>query len=304
MKEKYRSRAPVTKITRSFRTPGIRIRYVRDYIKWQADTQLAALGASDPRRETLEANMNRLVKTLNTISPISQSGSQRQGLTPAAKSRLLQVIDPASPENPWREGSVRKRNHLVIRLLLELGIRRGELLGIKLSDINFRSNEVTILRRADDKADPRTYQPQAKTLARLLPLSEDLAALVHEYIFNIRAHIRNARRHEFLVVAIPSGSPLTLGAVNKIFHSLRDRFPALLKEVNAHILRHTWNDDFSESMDAAGVSETEEQRMRLYLMGWSKDSKMPALYTKRTTAKRAKKASLEMQSKTFGRTQK
>lgn len=42
----------------------------------------------------------------------------------------------------------------MLRWLLELGIRRGELLGVRLCDVDFQKLEVFIARRADSKDDP------------------------------------------------------------------------------------------------------------------------------------------------------
>ena len=57
----------------------------------------------------------------------------REGLEVAEVIRLRAVIEPDDPENPF-EPKVRFRNYLIIRLLLDLGIRRGELLGIRVED--------------------------------------------------------------------------------------------------------------------------------------------------------------------------
>ncbi|WP_374762262.1 tyrosine-type recombinase/integrase [Massilia scottii] len=95
-------------------------------------------------------------------------------------------MGPTSPDNPWHGNFARERNFLLIQWLEALGIRRGELLGIRISDIDFRNNTVQILRRADDPSDPRRYQPNAKTLDRVLPLSDGLVQMTQNYIINIR----------------------------------------------------------------------------------------------------------------------
>jgi len=51
--------------------------------------------------------------------------------------------------NPWRNLDARIRNGLIVRMLLDLGIRRGELLGIEIRDVDFRKNELTIHRTPD-----------------------------------------------------------------------------------------------------------------------------------------------------------
>jgi hypothetical protein len=47
-----------------------------------------------------------------------------EGLDKDVVARLRAVIEPDHPENPFTPG-VRFRNYMIIRLLLDLGIRRG-----------------------------------------------------------------------------------------------------------------------------------------------------------------------------------
>lgn len=66
------------------------------------------------------------------------------GVEKETEQRILEVINPKSPENPWKDVRVRVRNQLFIHMLLLLGIRKGEALGIKVEDVNFVKNSVTI----------------------------------------------------------------------------------------------------------------------------------------------------------------
>lgn len=92
----------------------------------------------------------------------------REGMKRAAVVQLRRVIEPDHPDNPFR-ADVRFRNYLIVRLLLDLGIRRGELLGIRVEDLELGSNgTVMVHRRPDDPLDPRTRKPNTKTESRLL----------------------------------------------------------------------------------------------------------------------------------------
>lgn len=75
---------------------------------------------------------------------------------------LFEVIKPGSDLNPFSI-DVQRRNRLMILLLFYLGIRGGELLNIRIQDIDFSTNRIRIFRRADELADSRTNQPHAKT---------------------------------------------------------------------------------------------------------------------------------------------
>lgn len=89
---------------------------------------------------------------------------------------------------------MQRRNRLMILLLFYLGIRGGELLNIRIQDIDFSANRIRIVRRADEQADSRTNEPNAKTRERLLPLAESLAQELHSYILQDRRKVRNAKK--------------------------------------------------------------------------------------------------------------
>ncbi len=94
-----------------------------------------------------------------------------------------------------------------------------------------------------------------------------------------------------------TGAPLSLSAVNAIFAELRNAFNGEFDAVTPHVLRHTWNDRFSEIMDIAKVSEAEEERMHSFLMGWAPTSKTSVNYTRRHVRLKAQQVSLAMQTK-------
>jgi len=86
---------------------------------------------------------------------------------------------------------------LIVVLLDELGIRAGELLAIKVSDIDFQSQEITIPRRHNDPEAPRHNQPVQKTLDRLLAISDELTLILTSYVLNDRRAYRG--RLAFLI---------------------------------------------------------------------------------------------------------
>lgn len=277
---------------------GIRMRYIRDYLAWLTCGQLMKLQQNDLCKK-LKVNADAVTASLNARLPSGggrSSVGQREGMTPEAFERLLEVIDPAFPDNPWTSMHARERNALAVLWLLSIGLRRGELLGIRISDIDFRENQVLIARRADNIDDPRPKQPLVKTRDRIVPLEPALMQRTHRYITGTRRTFPGARKHDFLFVANGTGAPMSLDALNKAFATLREKCPELPDNLTPHVLRHTWNDRFSEHMDTARVSEEKESKMRSYLMGWSETSGTAATYTRRHVREKAKKVSLDMQN--------
>ncbi|RUV68246.1 site-specific integrase [Mesorhizobium sp. M1A.F.Ca.IN.020.30.1.1] len=218
----------------------------------------------------------------------------REGLEEAEVARLRAVIEPDHPENPF-EPKVRFRNYLIIRLLLGVGVRRGELLGIRIEDCKLGSNgTVTVHRRPDDPDDPRKVQPSSKTEARVLPLNGRLTEILYEWIVHHRPKIAGARKHPFLIVDCDDGRPLSLSAVNKLMRRLRRRVPGLPEKLSAHVLRHSWNDAFSDAMDRKSVPGDQEAKWRARLMGWRREESAAA-YLRRTVRRRSNEVLIEMQ---------
>lgn len=297
--ERYRSRRIVQErkeIVPAF--SATRLRCIRDYLKWAAVNRMSRLDGNNEMRLALDAAMWFLVEGIEARLPPAESRgglNGREGLEPEVVSELLRVIQADSPDNPWHDEHSRRRNELIVLWLYYLGLRRGELLGVRVSDIDFRKGTVVIARRADDKNDPRKRQPNAKTRAREIPLASDLLEKTSDYVITFRAKLSGARKHEFLFVTSDTGRPMSIPAFSKIFVVLREKCQSLPRNLFAHLLRHTWNDRFSEEMDRRGVAEEIEKKTRSYLMGWSETSGSAATYTRRHIRKKAEQASLSMQ---------
>lgn len=275
-----------------------RLRAIRDFVSWLSLDRLSKHAFDDQCRIRLEDSRQLVCNAINARMPSGGSyggGNLREGLAPEVVETVLEVIDPHSSMNPWRGKHARHRNALVFHWLHLLGLRRGELLGVRISDINFQKGTVHVLRRADDPGDPRRYQPNAKTKARELPMSSGLVNMTRDYIMNQRRSLPGARKHDFLFVSSNNGAPLSIPSLNKVFSVLRRKCPDLPAELCPHVLRHTWNDRFSEEMDKNRVPEDVEKKSRSYLMGWSETSGTAATYTRRHIRKKAHEVSLAMQ---------
>ncbi|MBL0551294.1 site-specific integrase [Aeromonas caviae] len=212
---------------------------------------------------------------------------------------LFEVIRLGSEFNPFSI-DVQARNRLMILLLFHLGIRGGELLNIRVQDIDFSSLTIRIVRRADEVADSRINAPNAKTRERLIPLSEKLSDELHKYIINDRRKVRNATKNDYLFVTYKSGptlgQPISKAAYHKLITEIRAVSPQL-HAVTGHMLRHTWNRKFSERMDtcAEPISEERQEMIRSFLMGWKEGSGTAATYNRRFIQQKGYEAALALQ---------
>lgn len=242
--------------------------------------------------------------TLTTIKarvpPTTEQDDPREGLAPETAQHAAEIFDAASQLNAWRSEHARVRNHLIWSVLYHLGIRGGELLGIRIRHIDFRKGTLSIVRQADAQDDPRRRQPNTKTLGRELGISNVLQRQLSEYILQHRRRLKYAHKHDFLFVS-SSGAPLSSAALNKIFRVLRQKHPELPQSLTPHVLRHTWNDRFSEELDGHKVDPELEKSMRSFQMGWKPTSQSAAVYTRRFVRKKAQGISVELQKKIINR---
>lgn len=274
-----------------------RLRYIADYLEFVVGYFSATLPTA--LRSTLklesEAELKALRAEIPQVSRRAKLGA-REGLSEEDQARLLAVIHPDSPDNPWRRPFVRKRNWLIVVLLLATGMRQGELRGLQIRDLSPREPKLRIVRRADAQEDPRLIQPNAKTNDRELELTPAIMKKVWTYINEHRHGIKAARKHPHLIVA-DDGAPISSKTIDKLFMQLRNACPGLPVTLTSHVLRHTWNERFSEQADLMDLSEAREERARNEQQGWTSDSTTAATYTRRHDSRKGREVSLKLQEK-------
>jgi integrase len=282
-------------------TAAARLRYIASFLSWKADRYLLNLSTKSPTRAALVSAKDTVIAALRARVPDASgrnSTQQRMALEEALQERLWEVIRPGTPENPnpenpWKTYRTQVRNELIIRWFIGLGLRRGELLGARVADVDLRQNQVFIARRPDDVEDPRVDEPNTKTNDRLVVMAPRLAERTRHYIMEVRRSYPRARKHPFLFVA-SGGAPLSKSGLYAVFEELCDRHPEL-GPIFPHLLRHTWNFNFSVLIDETGESPEYEKKMRSRLMGWNPTSKTGDIYNGRHTERKARRASLQMQ---------
>jgi len=296
LKESMRMRSSKPPKEISPNTALTRINFVREYLDYCCNHQSYQTNNIESCLEALKETKNQLQVYLKHRAPkFQKSPYQKLGLTKEAQDQINNLIQVNSSLNPWVNEKTRERNFLIVRFLLETGMRRGEMLNVMVSDIDFRTHTVKVVRRPDNPQDPRINQPVVKTLSREIPVSEKLCLVIREYIRTNRNKGLLAKKHGFLFTSTTDGSPLTINGLNKIFRVIKDSSPQIKEQISPHILRHTWNDNFSDYCDVHKINSSEEERIRNSLMGWSPFSKMASTYTRRHTQEAAKKISEGMQ---------
>jgi integrase len=245
---------------------------------------------------------------------------------------LYQIIAPSSLKkvntlNPFPLGRIQFRNFLIIRLLLNYGLRVSELLLLEINSIkpNIQGDRYSLIVTTvdEDTDDPRHRMPSLKNphANRVLELDEQDYKFIDLYIKKIRSQNLH---HEFIFTSTDStNDPLSYNTVYDIFikidavitqyhpeYKSPDRFDSI-QRITPHITRHTWayltlqrlyeskyeklkhtsklaNIDFS----IAGLMEEAMDELRL-IGGWSQKSNMPRLYAKRFLSDKANSANIQ-----------
>lgn len=278
-------------------TRATRLRHIAQFLEFLAGYVEGSLPRAQGQELAAQAKQG-LAAFRGGIPRVSNRAKvgARTGLADEQVDLLLAVVNPESKANPWRRGFVRKRNWVIVVLLLATGMRRGELLGLQIRDIAQHTAQLEILRRADDPDDPRAEEPNTKTGERRVELSPSIMRVFWRYINEDRHAIKAARKHQYIFVA-DDGAPLSLSSIDKLFQELRRECPGLPRNLTSHVMRHTWNDRFSEQADAMGLSPELEQKARNEQQGWTDDSKTAATYTRRHASRKGREISLKLQEK-------
>lgn len=237
----------------------------------------------------------------------------RKAPPPEVFHSLMEIIEPSNVYNPYTL-SVRQRNYLLFKILYETGLRAGEVLQLKVPDINFAQCEIMIRARHDDPEDIfRIDEPNAKTLERDLPISESLRDQIREYVLNERRFIPNTQKHSFLFVSykgLTKGHPLSSIQFSRIVEkiSVNEELAQFIKtngilvdrRVTRHGFRHNLNNKLSKAIDQNNkdainedrmhdvISEKKEIEQRMYING-HKSEKSAEVYNLRHTKEQAEK---------------
>jgi integrase len=287
-----------------------RMSTIADYLEFLGNV----ISAKD--RKNRAGDISRMAKLIRSHRP--KGAAMRRQDDPEESSPPSELVDQFvaliavdSAGNPFVDRAVRLRNSIMFQLFTYTGVRRGELLSVRIDQVEFGDEPyIWVRRNQDDPLDSRANQPSSKTKERPVPIPEGLANAIHDYVMKHRALIPAARRHPYLLVTHKPGPhygrPLSLSAVAEIITTIREK-DSKFKDIHPHALRHHFNYELSRAIDAhnsrvkAGdvaepmIREGKELDIRAFLNGhWNKAS--GAVYNKRHVREVSDAAVRELQS--------
>jgi site-specific recombinase XerD len=148
--------------------------------------------------------------------------------TPDDVSKLLAACDEGSRNRPHVHKALTARNRAIVSVLVDTGIRRQELVNLRLCDVDRDLRLLTVHRKGNK------WQQ--------VPISREGFKPLHEYLTKYRPQLarmagKTVARKEDAVFLADDGEPLKAEGVSKLFLRLRKRAGIKGKLVSAHNCR-------------------------------------------------------------------
>jgi site-specific recombinase XerD len=135
------------------------------------------------------------------------------------------------------------RDKLMLWLLANMGMRRGELLGIHKSDLDWTTETIKIVRRNNPNHAYARGKERELSMASLLR-NQEFCKILREYLDEEYPHkVIEQLKHDMLFVVLHNGSashgkPLEPQNLNKLLKRLQEKTNIELQRVYPHLLRH------------------------------------------------------------------
>lgn len=199
--------------------------------------------------------------TTNPAAGLELPAQEEQPPETLTDEELKQLLKTCS-----RRSYLDVRDEFVIRLMLDAGVRRGEVESTDLDDLNLARREITV---------------RGKTGTRIVPFGTNTALAARRYV-----RARAARPYADHPSLVQGYRPRPCGDIRMsgiaIYHMFVRRCrEAGLGHRHPHQLRHTWADDMLEH----GATEGDVE----WLGGWVRGSRMVKWYGSANGAKRARR---------------
>lgn len=263
----------VQKLVVSVLTFNQRLTTVRQFLGWLYEVELGKMPHSDKRYELLREQKARVLKWLDSsfVNAPPKNKRSQKGLTDNQAKYLLEIINPKGSVLFGRDSAVRFRNYVSIVIMMNYGLRPGELLSLRVEDIEFGGiSAIKVIRRPIDPSDKRKPRPKIKRNGRVLVINDhEFGRVLDEYIMKWREELEEKSRYqsEYLILN-DEGLPLSLSSIRQLFQIIREKYPNELPDnLSAKSLRHTFSTNIEKQLKALGIEENKRAETLAYLRG-------------------------------------
>jgi integrase len=250
-----------------------RLIYVGKYVVWLCDYLSDQDDRTCPdKRERITKigiDFQAVLRSMKSVEPNTAFDAPKSLINKDIRT-ILEIAKPQSPLNPWNGAPVQIRNFAIICVLLDAGLRSGELLSLKLKDIIWAkkgAKGLKVKRRQGSKDDPRKKQPGAKRDEREVPLSDGAFKALDLYVSSVRNTIPKAAQTDYLIVSVGNKSKgIPLSSISPITDTIRDLTGI---DLTPHKLRHTATWRYCVAQKKQGRKWDEFVEQLCLKFGWS-----------------------------------
>lgn len=254
-------------------------------------------------QEQVRRNRSRIpmLEQLKEHKPRIRMSRIRSSPNESQLKSVVQFVLSGRPDKIWVDERVRSRNWAIVNTLVTTGIRQGELRQLKVDDINFRDLTIKIERRPDDPEDPRKIEPNAKTVDRIIPISQSLALILEDYLFSAGSDAAAVHGSNFVFLTHgrrSTGNPIDSKTVGRAIDALGAYLD--LPNLKPHSLRSAWIQNLTRWAIDNCISDDHLDRLANYLGGWSYLSKSASKYRGDQLTRLAYEAGISVEEKRNG----
>lgn len=262
----------VKKINVDPKTINQRLTTVRQYLVWYCGVLAGMVPNTSQDYERISKNKDLIVSLIDRcFIKAPPTNRVEKSLSIRHLQALKSLLDLSVPGAFGKNEAVNCRNYVMVMIMLHYGLRPGELLSLRVEDIEIGAiSAIRVTRRPPDKNDTRKPRPQIKRNGRVLPIDDfNFAKKLDSYISEYRDVLSvNAKFDSDYLILSDEGAPLSQSSVIQFFQILRKRYSDKLpKHLSAKTLRHVFSCEIEKQLRDSGVDEERRRKALAYLRG-------------------------------------
>lgn len=272
-----------------------RLESARNFFRFAFDHYIQLQKLSLDQQIQAEKNyarqLKKLARYINQFANQSCEAGISTDLGVADIDNILQVVEPHSLTNPFKDLAVRFRNYCIILTALDTFARRSEIVLLELTDISFSATPtITIKHPSSNTKAKRRDNASLKTLGRVIPINHKLAEALLEYVKVHREKLlRPLRPSTSLFLSSRDGRRLSSGTINQILKRIEHhpQIKSMNKRVHPHGLRSTGANRMRGRIENSAETRSIDMEEALsYLGGWCQGSPQVRRYTRTALSER------------------
>jgi len=294
--------------------------HISTAIRWFSDQYVSFDYRASEREINLQIYKNAIKARFADQRVKERKKSIANDLTEGEIINIEKFLKPVNrlKKSPKLSPAQVQRDYLIWRLMIEFGLREGEVLALRLEDCPHRRHDnisiVRIEERGSDYVDPRgAYAPRPKTLSRKLGfilVNSPIPGLITDYVTKYRRRkvVKHGRKVFQPILDKPAflmlshhhdrGNPLSLSSLLDVAGAIREG--SGVEHFHWHLARHAFfNRAYGAIIDLKeNDNELYRDRLRdlVYWGGWQNEQSLQ-LYINRARSERAQTALRFYQSK-------